>query len=259
MTQELFTALAAPFPPDRVSWRVGSTTGDKSKGMALAYIDARDVMHRLDSTCGPAGWQCRYPHANGKTVCEVGLKVDGEWIWKADGAGDTDYEAEKGALSDAFKRAAVRWGIGRYLYDLSAPWVEVEARGKSFIIKQHETGKLRDLLARFAPPEQPPPLTQGPGPRKTSAQAKRDKEDEKIRAEIQALDKPGLGNWMARFDENTAHLPFAWLDSIRDFAEGHLEALDKPAEAHEMDEAFRATVGGRPAPLAGNNGQVASA
>ena len=32
-------ALAAPFPPDRISWRVGSTTQDKSKGMALAFIN----------------------------------------------------------------------------------------------------------------------------------------------------------------------------------------------------------------------------
>jgi hypothetical protein len=42
-------ALFAPFPPGRVSWRVGSTTQDKKRGMALAYIDARDVMDRLDA------------------------------------------------------------------------------------------------------------------------------------------------------------------------------------------------------------------
>ena len=96
--------LKEPFPPDRISWRVGSTTADKSRGMALAYIDARDVQDRLDAVCGPSGWQCRYPHANDKkTVCEVGVKIGDEWIWKADGAGDTDFEAEKGALSDALR------------------------------------------------------------------------------------------------------------------------------------------------------------
>jgi hypothetical protein len=72
----LFERLRAPFPADRVSWRVGNTNQDKTRGMAFAYIDARDVMDRLDEVCGPANWQCRYPHANGKTVCELGLRVD---------------------------------------------------------------------------------------------------------------------------------------------------------------------------------------
>jgi hypothetical protein len=145
---DVFSQLAAPFPPDRISWRVGSTTADKARGMALAYIDARDVMERLDAIMGPGGWQCRYPHANGKTVCEVGLKIDGEWIWKADGAGDTDFEAEKGALSDAFKRAAVRWGIGRYLYDIPSKWVQIEPAGKSFKIKDSEYTTLETLLQK---------------------------------------------------------------------------------------------------------------
>src|ERR1700722_2981773 len=138
----MFDKLKAPFSPDKISWRIGSTTQDKSRGMALAYIDARDVMERLDDVCGFDGWQCRYPHADTKTICEIGIRVKDEWIWKADGAGDTDVEAEKGALSDAFKRAAVRWGIGRYLYDIEAKWVEIEPAGRSFRIKEHELAKL---------------------------------------------------------------------------------------------------------------------
>jgi hypothetical protein len=145
--------LKTPFPPDRISWRVGSTTADKKRGMALAYIDARDVMERLDEVCGPGGWQCAYPHATGKTVCSIGVKVENEWVWKSDGAGDTDFEADKGALSDAFKRAAVRWGVGRYLYDVDAPWVEIEPMGKSFKIAASELPKLRALLNRSAPEE----------------------------------------------------------------------------------------------------------
>ena len=121
-----FAALSAPFDPEDISWRVGSTTKDKTKGMALAFVDARTVMERLDAVCGPAGWQNRYSHANGKTVCDIGILCGDAWIWKADGAGDSDIEAEKGALSDAFKRSAVRWGIGRYLYDLESPWVQLD-------------------------------------------------------------------------------------------------------------------------------------
>lgn len=156
-----FKALAAPFPPEEVSWRLGSTSKEKMRGMALAYLDARNVMDRLDEVCGPAGWQCKYSHANGKTVCDIGIFVRGrfefddpghireEWIWKADGAGDTDIEQEKGALSDAFKRAAVRWGIGRYLYMLESPWVEIEEAGRSFRIKKGAYRELDMLLRRF--------------------------------------------------------------------------------------------------------------
>lgn len=142
----LFDQLAAPFDPARISWRVGPTNKDKTKGMALAYIDARDVMARLDEACGPGGWQNDYPHANGKTVCRIGIKVGDEWIWKADGAGDSEMEAEKGALSDSFKRAAVRWGIGRYLYDVASPWVIIEPMGKSFKIADSEISRLCAVL-----------------------------------------------------------------------------------------------------------------
>ncbi len=141
-----FKALAAPFPPEEVSWRLGSVSKAKMRGMALAYLDARNVMDRLDDVCGPDGWQDRYPHANAKTVCDIGIWCGPErgWVYKSDGAGDSDIEAEKGALSDAFKRAGVRWGIGRYLYTLDSPWVEIEEIGNTgkFKIKQ---GAYRDL------------------------------------------------------------------------------------------------------------------
>lgn len=137
----MFQRLAAPFPPEAISWRVGSSnkkkrqreTGDNNakatKGQVLAYLDARDVMERLDAVCTPAGWANRYTHADRKTICEIGVRTpEGEWVWKADGAGDSDIEAEKGALSDAFKRAAVRWGVGRYLYEVDSPWVDLDER-----------------------------------------------------------------------------------------------------------------------------------
>lgn len=261
---DVFTQLSAPFPADRVSWRVGSTTADKTRGMALAYIDARDVMDRLDAVCGPGAWQCRYPHANGKTVCEVGIKVGDEWIWKSDGAGDTDYEAEKGALSDAFKRAAVRWGIGRYLYDLDSPWVEVEVRGKTAVIKKEEYGKLRALLERRPANAPPPPAPVAQRVRKSSAQAKKDGDDAKIKAEIATLDREGVKDWHLNFDRYTAELPTGWLDSIHNMLELRLEELNGAAsvasEASDMDAAFRGAVGSAGAgTVAGRNGHRAGA
>lgn len=170
----LFDRLKAPFPPDRISWRVGSTTQDKKKGLAFGYIDARDVMERLDEVCGPENWQCSYPHANGKTICSIGVRVEreggaSEWIYKADGAGDSDVEAEKGAMSDAFKRSAVRFGIGRYLYDIPATWVAIEAAGRSFKIADSEYTKLESILRKGAPAaEKPKPEPQKAVPQKQS-------------------------------------------------------------------------------------------
>lgn len=127
----MFDKLAAEFPRDAISWRAQSVTNSGDKAMALAYIDARDVMERLDAVCGPNNWQDRYEFAGPKTICYLSIKIDGEWVTKADGAGDTAVEAEKGAISDAFKRAAVKWGVGRYLYALDAPWVPCESYERS--------------------------------------------------------------------------------------------------------------------------------
>jgi hypothetical protein len=142
--QELFDALCSPFAAEEIEWRVGSTTQAKDKGMALAYIDARAVMDRLDGVCGPENWQCNYSPAPGNSIiCNIGVRMPGgDWIWKADGAGATDVEGEKGMLSDALKRAAVRWGVGRYLYELKSPWVALEAAGRSFKIPDAERKRL---------------------------------------------------------------------------------------------------------------------
>ena len=139
---DILSQLKYPFDPKMISWRVGSTNQDKTKGMALAYIDARDVMRRFDLVLG-ADWQCDYTHCGPQgVICRIGIKVDGEWRWRSNGAGETDYEATKGAMSDAFKRAAVLWGVGQYLYDLGSPWVPVTQKGKSYVI---ETGNEPEL------------------------------------------------------------------------------------------------------------------
>lgn len=130
---ELINQLKKPFEPSVISWRVGATSQDKTKGIALAYINARDVMKRLDETCA---WQCRYPFEG---CCEIGILANGEWLWRANGAGETQYEAEKGQYSDAFKRAAVMWGVGRYLYYLPNQWVSIKQQGKSYIINETPT------------------------------------------------------------------------------------------------------------------------
>jgi hypothetical protein len=120
---DIFGALAAEFPRDAVHWRAQTLTGDGDKALALAYLDARDVMDRLDDVCTPAGWRNTVTEtAKGRLIATIEIKVGDEWIGKTDGAGDTDVEGDKGGISDALKRAAVLWGIGRYLYRMKAVW-----------------------------------------------------------------------------------------------------------------------------------------
>lgn len=117
--------LKEPFDPSVVHWRIGHKSKDGTSAMVLAYVDARDVMKRLDDVMGD-DWQNRYPYEG---CCEIGLKINGEWLWRANGAGETNVEGEKGQYSDAFKRAAVNWGVARYLYYLPTTWVKLDASG----------------------------------------------------------------------------------------------------------------------------------
>lgn len=65
-------------------------------------------------------------------------------------------------------------------------------------------------VQRVAPPEMPS------GGRKSSAQAKRDGDHERIVSEINRLSKEGLADWLANFDDLTADQPLSWLDPYRD-------------------------------------------
>lgn len=124
-------ALSKDFPEKEIRWRVGRLNrkdGGKSAYM-LAYIDARLVQSRLDEVLGFENWQCKHIVYGPKTICHLGLKIKGEWVWKSDGAGDTNVEADKGAISDSLKRAAVHFGIGRYLYDFPEVWARVIDKG----------------------------------------------------------------------------------------------------------------------------------
>lgn len=122
----LLNQLKNPFNPKQLKWRVGATNKEKTKGIALAYIDSRDVMKRLDDVCGPDRWQSKLTRTGDGFTCELGIKFNDEWVWKSNSAGDTKVESIKGGASDAFKRAAAVWGVGRYLYYLPKIRVELD-------------------------------------------------------------------------------------------------------------------------------------
>lgn len=125
--------LKRPFPKESVHFRAGATDKKKQQrdgkdsptaAIALAYVDARDVMDRLDEVAGPDGWEDNYfETASGRIICNLGIDYPGRgMVWKSDGAGDTGTEGEKGAISDAFKRAGVKHGVARYLYRFPNKW-----------------------------------------------------------------------------------------------------------------------------------------
>jgi len=123
--------LSKPFDKKDIQWRVQRLTKDGTAGLALAYINVRQVQDRLNEVMG-TDWQTKHEVFGAKTICSLGLKLDGEWIWRSDGAGDTTYEADKGAISDSLKRAAVSFGIGRHLYDLPSVWIKCETYNGKF-------------------------------------------------------------------------------------------------------------------------------
>ena len=134
---QMMFELAKQFPHNEVSWRTQrvfqSKKDSKWYALALAYLSVRQVQDRLSEVMG-ANWQCSHTVYGSKTICSLGLKFDeySLWIWRSDGAGDTTYEADKGAISDSLKRAAVSFGIGRHLYDLPSVWIKCETYNGKF-------------------------------------------------------------------------------------------------------------------------------
>ena len=121
-------------------WRVQSTRYGKTT--CVAYIDARDCMDILDEVCGPEKWQSIFYEANGLLFCKVGILCDTgrepsqpytEWVWKSDTGSESKVEKDKGHVSDAFKRACVEWGIGRFLYRLPIQTLQTKQwKGKDY-------------------------------------------------------------------------------------------------------------------------------
>ena len=133
--KQIMAKLAEPFLPEEIEWRVGVTNKDKTKGLPLAYITNRAIQNRLDEVFGCFGWRNEYREWKvNAQICGLSVRYNDEWITKWDGADDSNMEAVKGGLSDAMKRAAVQWGIGRYLYSLENEWVAIKPRGGSYVI-----------------------------------------------------------------------------------------------------------------------------
>lgn len=118
---ELFDALSREFPREDIKIR-------KMGGRDLYYVTARTVMNRLDHVLGPENWETAFsPWGEDAVLCVLTVTLpDGSKVTKQDvGANSTMTDKVKGAdpgdddkggTSDALKRAAVMFGVARYLY-----------------------------------------------------------------------------------------------------------------------------------------------
>ena len=116
---DLFAALAAPFEASEVRAR---TQGNRQ----VQYITARTAMNRLDSVLGPENWWDEYIPSENSVLCRLTVRMpDGSTLTKADAGGYAGMpdqgDDDKSGFSDAFKRAAVKFGVGRYLYRDGVP------------------------------------------------------------------------------------------------------------------------------------------
>lgn len=129
-TREIQDGLAAPFSEDEIEFLPRAQSNGKALG--LAYIDARTVMNRLDAVVGPANWSFDFDPVtpDGKMV-KGRLTVLGTTKCDA-GEASTEEEILKSAVSDALKRCAVHFGIGRYLYYLPRVWAPYDAQKRRF-------------------------------------------------------------------------------------------------------------------------------
>ncbi len=134
--ERITQALAAPFEAAEVRFKPAVVSGNRA--LALAYVDARVIQDRLDEVLGVMGWQDSYKVLpDGSVMCRLRLKIGEQWITKVDVGGQSEQpdggDRTKAAFSDALKRAAVKFGVGRYLYRLPSQWCDYDAKKRHFI------------------------------------------------------------------------------------------------------------------------------
>ena len=140
-------ALAAPFDPECVEWRPQGKVAPGARVQLVPYVDARAVAQRLDDVAGVGGWAFELEplviDAGELRVARGRLSIYG--VSKDDIGTASNFEASKGCASDALKRAAVLFGIGRYLYALPAVYVQLDGAGH---VPAATLARLREGLAR---------------------------------------------------------------------------------------------------------------
>ena len=137
--------LKEPFHPEVVHWVVTATSGGKDgrrRGLLAAYADPRAYIDRLNELFTPSGWTQEYSTqiipscprkvrdkqvTSAKLLLICRLTIFGLGVHSGTGEGWADDDnALTSADAQAFKRAGVPFGLGRYFYDLPQVWVDLD-------------------------------------------------------------------------------------------------------------------------------------
>lgn len=133
---DVWARLSAPLPADSIFWRQdGKPIARDGKFFArfVAYVEANTVRERLD-TVVPGEWDLTLTPLPtlmsddpSETSCSFKARLQVLGVVREDVGMGRDY---KQAATDAFKRAAVRFGIAHELYSYGTNWVELDGDGK---------------------------------------------------------------------------------------------------------------------------------
>jgi hypothetical protein len=133
---DVWARLSAPVPTTAISWRQdGKVTARDGKYFArfVAYVEANTVRERLDSVV-PGEWDLTLellptiPGEDGDgSQCSFKARLQILGVIREDVGTGRDY---KQASTDAFKRAAVRFGVANELYSYEQNWVEMDGDGR---------------------------------------------------------------------------------------------------------------------------------
>ncbi len=122
LTPEVAKALAADFADGEVEFKPQVISVNRA--LAVPFINARTVMRRLDSAAGPGSWEFDWePIASPDNRVAVKGRLNVLGLTRCDvGEASREEEPLKSAVSDALKRCAVHFGVGRSLYDTPPQW-----------------------------------------------------------------------------------------------------------------------------------------
>jgi hypothetical protein len=174
LTQEVLGRLSEPFRPDQVRWKPQVVT-EAGRALAVPYVDPRVVTERLDHVVGgdwafhwePLGVQGdRLVIKSSLTVLGVTREDVGEHVLSDREQADP----WKSAVSDALKRAAVHFGVGRYLYWLETVWCNYDRRRREFIDEPYIDAD-GSVQVRRRQPEQAQAAASRPAPQRAGRSA----------------------------------------------------------------------------------------
>jgi hypothetical protein len=150
--------LRRPFSPSEVKFKPQAVSKDQTSGLAVFFVDARLVAERLNQVVGIENWWDSYAVLGGPnavawgTPVECSLWVNG--VTKVDVGQlpphELDEKSWKSAYSDAFKRAAVKFGVGAHLYAAPNIWASTVVRdGKARGFDEAGIRKLRQEYEKW--------------------------------------------------------------------------------------------------------------